>query len=116
MKQIEGGAAADAFVSADLPRVIGSAPSPAIFCPSADSSLVCSVSVANCFLACAVHSSIMSVAALHGVSKKFRYPRKRTLLSATGMSVKCQNRKSADFTGSFEKCKAPRQAGISGKV
>jgi hypothetical protein len=51
----------EAFLKAWLtPRVIGSALSPAIFCPSADSSLVCSVILSNCFLACDVHSSTMS--------------------------------------------------------
>jgi hypothetical protein len=38
--------------------VIGSALSPAIFCPSVDSSLVCSVSVSNYFLAAPVHSMV----------------------------------------------------------
>ena len=38
-------------------RATGSALSLAIFCPSAVSSLVCSLSASNCFLACDVHSS-----------------------------------------------------------
>ncbi len=37
-------------------RAIGSALSPAIFCPSAVSSLVCSLSVSNCLRACVVHN------------------------------------------------------------
>ena len=38
-------------------RVNGAALSPANFFPSAVSSLICSLSIAVCFWACAVHSS-----------------------------------------------------------
>ena len=51
----------EAFLKAWLKlRVIGSALSPAIFCPSAVSSLICSSSIAIFFWACAVHSSTRS--------------------------------------------------------
>ena len=59
----------EAFLKAWLTlRAIGSALFPAIFCPSAVSSLVRSLSISNCLRACVVHSSTISDGAFAAAS------------------------------------------------